>query len=222
MAIRGSKGAFLRVPSHIGDKARQQAKQSFIERVERVDDGSAPPSAYESDRLEERREERDGGKPLPPSVNETEGSQGVVSRLPYAHRRVWADSVLRTERAFHLLAARDRAAGAQRWRRNEIARLAGINSAQTLDEAVRVLIGLGLVRRRSLRGPQGAEFELLSSEMEPSALARRLAARLRRAAALLEGLEPEAWRERAVIQVIERIAAALAVFEETPQFDDAL
>ena len=63
----------------------------------------------------------------------------------------------------------------------------------------------------------GAEFELLGGDVEPRDLARRLASRLRELADRIERLEPETWREQAVMQLIERGASALAVFEETPQ-----
>lgn len=257
MATRGTKEQFLRVPGHIGEKARQQAERALAnhatsvveergvatERVVHTLSGGGvsletdAAKGLQANGLQNEKsnaaeqtmfysESFNRGNPKNSVTVEGTVAEEVVegelfevreSRLPYAHRRVWADSVLRTERAFRRLAAEARASSPQRWKRNQIARAAGIRSAQTLDEAVRVLIGLGFVRRRSLRGPQGAEFELSDVEVEPRELARRLAVRLRELAERIERLEPEAWRERAVTQVIERVASALAVFEETPQ-----
>lgn len=291
MTSKGTKKAFLRVPAHIGEKARLQAERAFVH--DQTPQADAAGGDKEKNRpelngvLSERQEEHEEQRGSTSLASIEEGlasaqaftgatSTGVAfddadqrtpgaelsvqesvfteprqaptskeeasltltvgrgggsafshaegakhaSKLPYAHRRVWADSVLRIEQAFYELAANQSTNGSGgpcRWRRNQLARAAGLRSAQTVDEAVRVLIGLGLVRRRSLRGPQGAEFELQQGSVEPEALAQRMAEGLRLLAARIERLEPEAWRERAVVQVIERVASALAVFEETPQ-----
>lgn len=287
MTTKGTKKAFLRVPAHIGEKARLQAERTFVddestqagtvERNKETDNPKLDDALSTTSHFEQRRElggsvkrtsiegglveaqssvevssvsstfstvdqripkadlSAQGPRPTDPAEeasltgNRRDTEEDVVSgaevtkhasKLPYAHRRVWADSVLRIEQAFYELAADQAQKGARgpcRWRRNQLARVAGLRSAQTVDEAIRVLIGLGLVRRRSLRGPQGAEFELQQGSVAPDALAQRMAAGLRLLAARIERLEPEAWRERAVVQVIERVASTLAVFEETPQ-----